>query len=108
MENQLYEALKYAYELLLDQAKTGHYPFKALVENGGKGYEPIQTAIKAVESKKIEIFDLLIERLGKCFNADPDNNGKVFDAEKAKKGWEHRDNELMKRVYELERKFNLC
>lgn len=55
MEKQLYEALKYAYELLLDQAETGHYPLKALTENGGKGYEPIQAAIKACESPKGDI-----------------------------------------------------
>jgi len=54
MEEQLYKALKYAYELLLDQAETGHYPVKALAENGGQGYEQIQTAIKACESQKAD------------------------------------------------------
>lgn len=51
MENKLYEALVYAYELLKEQAETGHYPVNALAENGGKGYEPITNALRACEGE---------------------------------------------------------
>jgi len=88
MKKQLYEALKYAYELLLDQAETGHYPIKALAENGGKGYEPIQTAIKACESQKADtgesnctIFDV---RVMLPDNAVPHDIAKAFTDTKIK------------------------
>lgn len=52
MEKELYEALKYAYELLNDQAEKGYYPVKALAENGGNGYEPIIKALDSYEKPK--------------------------------------------------------
>lgn len=48
--DELHEALKYAYELLKDQAEKGRYPEKALQENGGEGFRPIELALKQIES----------------------------------------------------------